>query len=440
MTSLQAQPGVGETVGSLTVVTLPHPQGCRGYILVDQVSKQAMAIDIHLDLVDAARSQVEQNGWTLPYVIDTHTHADHPSGSADLATALGSTRIAHEKAQHAGVTRHPADGDTLHLGDIPVTVLHAPGHTPDHIVMRTDAAVFAGDTLLIEGVARTDFLGGDAGQLFDSVHRVFDELPDATVVYPGHDYQGRMRTTLGDERRNNAWLQMSDRDAFVAALIANKPPRPANMDDLLRLNKDGVDIPAAISAGEAAQLVADGAAGSVIDVRTGIEFDGEQIEGSRLIPLDQLQNRADEVRATPAPRLILCRTGQRAEMARQALERLHIKGLSVIGGGIEAYRKAGGATKQGAAVMSLERQVRVAAGSMVLLGVILGTLVHPGFIGLSAFVGAGLIFAGITDWCGMGLLLAKAPWNKSQATSCSPAAACAAAPPPSCSASAPSSE
>lgn len=437
MTSLQDPTRVGEAIGSLTVVTLPHPQGCRGYLLIDPTSKQAMAIDVHLDLVDEAQTLVAKNGWTLPYVVDTHTHADHPSGSTDLAARLSSTRIAHKLAQHAGVNRHPDDGDVLHLGDTAVTVLHAPGHTPDHMVLRTDAAVFAGDTLLIGGVARTDFLGGDAGELFDSLHRVFDELPDETVVFPGHDYQGRMRTTLGDERRTNAWLQMAEREQFITQLTANKPPRPANMDDLLRLNRDGVNIPAEISAGEAAKLIADGAAGSVIDVRTGIEFDGEQIVGSRLIPLDQLESRADEVRATPAPRLLLCRMGQRAEMARQTLDRLHIKGLRVIQGGIEGYRQAGGATKQGAAVMSLERQVRVAAGSLVLLGVALGTWVHPGFLGLAAFVGAGLVFAGLSDWCGMGLLLAKAPWNRSQSSSGAPAAACAAAPPPSCSASAP---
>src|SRR5690606_19277181 len=129
-----------------------------------------------------------------------------------------------------------------------VTVMHAPGHTPDHIVLRTDAAVFAGDTLLIGAVARTDFIGGDAGQLFDSLRRVFDGLPDETIVFPGHDYAGRSTTTIGVERSTNPWLQMKDRADFVAQLTANKPPRPANMDGLLRLNREGVAIPASVSA------------------------------------------------------------------------------------------------------------------------------------------------------------------------------------------------
>lgn len=444
MTTLDTQtdtPDSADVIGNLQILTLLHPQGCRTYLLADPASGQAMAIDVHLDFIDEVAARVRGAGWTLPYVIDTHTHADHPSGSAGLAKKLSSTRIAHQKSQHAGVSRHPSDGDTLHLGDVAVTVRHAPGHTPDHIVLLTEGAVFGGDTLLIGGVARTDFIGGDAGELFDSLHRVYDGLPDDTVIYPGHDYAGRRRTTLGAERQNNSWFTMQDRDEFVRLLSANPPPRPANMDDLLRLNREGKAIPVAMSAAEAVRLIEAGGASSVIDVRTGVEFDGEHIAGSRLLPLDQVVQRADEVRATPAPRLLLCRTDSRAIMAREALERLHIGGLTVITGGIEAYRDAGGVTEKGKGGMSLERQVRIAAGSMVLLGVLLGTFVHGAFFGLSAFVGGGLMFAGITDWCGMGLLLAKAPWNRGKGSGAAdaPVSACAAAAPPSCAAQAPAS-
>ena len=86
--------------------------------------------------------------------------------------------------------------------------------------------VFCGDTLLIGGVARTDFLGGDAGQLFDSIHGVLDQLPDETVVFPGHDYQGRMRTTLGDERRDN---------------VVARNPRPRARDVLTRSRNRAFD-------------------------------------------------------------------------------------------------------------------------------------------------------------------------------------------------------
>ncbi len=441
MTTLEHDFAPAESIGALQILVLPHPQGCRTYVLVDPVSEQAMAVDVHLDFVEAVAARVRDAGWSLRYVIDTHTHADHPSGAGALAAATSTTRVAHELARHAGVDRHPEDGEALHLGDVAVTVRHAPGHTPDHIVLVAAGVVLSGDTLFIGGVARTDFLGGDAGELFDSLHRVFDPLPDETVVFPGHDYEGRQRTTLGEERRSNAWFRMTDRAAFASALAEAPPPRPANMDDLLRLNREGVDIPGTIDAGDCARLVEDGGSSSVIDVRTGGEFAAEHIAGSRLIPLDQLGSRVDEVRATPAPRLLMCRSGQRAQMAQRLLAEQQVGGLRVVVGGIEAYRAVGGETIAGRGVISLERQVRIGAGVLVLLGVILGTWLHPAFYGLAAFVGAGLTFAGITDWCGMGLLLAKAPWNRGEAQGPPRVAgvpsACAASAPAGCAASAP---
>jgi glyoxylase-like metal-dependent hydrolase (beta-lactamase superfamily II) len=437
MTQTQNLPAAAR-VGALLVVPFAHPQGCRTYLLADPRSRQALVLDVHLDLVDAVATRVREERWTLPYVVDSHTHADHPSGAGALAERFKSTRIAHARAQHAGVARHPDDGDSLHLGDRVVRVRHAPGHTPDHIVLVTDGALFAGDTLLIGGVARTDFLGGDAGQLFDSVHRLLEDLADDTVLYPGHDYAGRIQSTIGEQRRSNPWLQITDRAEFVRQLTANPPPRPANMDDLLRLNREGVDIPATMSASEAVRRVAAGGATSVIDVRTGAEYEAEHVKGSRWVPLDEIGARADEVRAAPAPRLLLCRSGTRAGMARKTLAGLHVGGLIVVEGGIEAFRTAGGATEKGRVTISLERQVRIAAGSLAGIGVLLGAFVHPAFLALAGFVAAGLVFAGITDQCGMGMLLARMPWNRRTPAAASGGGACAANAPSACAASAPS--
>lgn len=422
---------VAETVGDLVVIPLAHPQGCRSYLVADPSSGQALALDPHLDLVEEITTRVRAEMWTLPYVVDSHTHADHPSGAGRLAEAFSSTRIAHPSAGHAGVTRHPADGEVLHLGDVAVTVRHAPGHTPDHVVLIADGALFSGDTLLIGGVARTDFLGGDAGQLFDSLQAVLEGLPDETVLYPGHDYAGRTSSTLGRERQGNPWLSLRDRDDFVRRLTANPPPRPANMEDLLRLNREGVEIPATLSAADAVALVGAGGAGSVVDVRTAMEVDAESVPGARHVPVDEIVARADEIRATPAPRLLLCRTGARARAAREALVRQGLGGLAVVEGGLEAYRQAGGETRRGRARVSLERQVRIAAGLLVLVGTGLGVVAHPAFLALAAFAGAGLVFAGLTDRCGMALLLARMPWNRVEPTPPPAAAAggCSAAPP-----------
>ena len=132
-------------IGNMQVEVFTHPQGCRGYLLADPASKEALALDVHLDLVHAMAERVKAEGWEVLYVVDTHTHADYPSGAGAFAARFNAVRIAHEKAHHAGVTVHPKDGEKLRLGKLEVTVRHAPGHTPDHMVLTADGAFFSGD-------------------------------------------------------------------------------------------------------------------------------------------------------------------------------------------------------------------------------------------------------------------------------------------------------
>ncbi|MDA1194277.1 MAG: MBL fold metallo-hydrolase, partial [Planctomycetota bacterium] len=331
--------------GTLEVTTLMHPQGCRAYVIQDPVSREALALDVHLDQAHQVATLLEGGGYRLRWMVDSHTHADHPSASAVLAAHLGATRVAHARGRHAGVTHRPDDQEPLALGDAAVVVRHAPGHTPDHMVLVANGALFSGDSLFIGGVARADFLGGDPGALYDSIHDVMLALPEATVLYPGHDYAGRVRSTLRDERASNPWLKLADRDRFVSALSANPPPEPANMAALLRFNLEGQAFPVFVSAAEAIDVVGQGGAGTIIDVRTSEELQQAHIPGARHIVLDELLERADEVRKTPAPRLILCRLGQRAAMAQAGLAQLGIGGLAVIEGGIVAYAQAGGAVE-----------------------------------------------------------------------------------------------
>lgn len=154
---------------------------------------------------------------------------------------------------------------------------------------------------------------------------------------------------------------------------------------------------------------------TVLDVRTPVEFAEIHVPQARNEPLDQLNPQAlIDAGQLPKDQLVylLCRSGGRAS---KAAEKFHSAGLDnavVVEGGTLAWIDAGLPVNRGATkVISLERQVRIAAGSLVLTGILLAWLVHPYFIALPAFVGAGLVFAGITDWCGMGLLLARLPWN-----------------------------
>lgn len=155
---------------------------------------------------------------------------------------------------------------------------------------------------------------------------------------------------------------------------------------------------------------------SIIDVRTPIEYSEVHVAPARLYPLDSLSPQSlIESGQLPnnKPIYILCRSGQRATKASEQFLKEGFSNTIVVEGGTLAWIEAGLPVERGqVSVISLERQVRIAAGSLVLSGVLLGWFVNPVFFGLSAFVGAGLIFAGITDWCGMGLLLARAPWNQ----------------------------
>lgn len=158
-----------------------------------------------------------------------------------------------------------------------------------------------------------------------------------------------------------------------------------------------------------------GAAVRLIDVRTPAEFREVHVATAENVPLDRLDPVAlarERSVAAGAPVYIICRSGNRGRQACERFEQANVPNVFNVEGGTQACIEAGLPVVRGKATMSLERQVRIAAGSLVLLGAVLGWLVHPAFMGLSAFVGAGLVFAGITDTCGMGLLLARMPWNQ----------------------------
>ena len=152
---------------------------------------------------------------------------------------------------------------------------------------------------------------------------------------------------------------------------------------------------------------------SVLDVRTPSEYAQVHVPQARNEPLTELNPKAlYESGALKKPFYILCQTGGRAVKALEKLERAGYHGGVVVEGGTQAWIDAGlPVIRTESKIISLERQIRIAAGSLVLTGVLLSIIIKTAFIALSGFVGAGLIFAGITDWCGLGLLLAKAPWN-----------------------------
>lgn len=158
---------------------------------------------------------------------------------------------------------------------------------------------------------------------------------------------------------------------------------------------------------------------ALIDVRTPAEFGEVHVEFAQNMPLDRLdagQLKANRNGHAGEPLYVVCRSGGRSKMACEKLVAAGFDNIVDVAGGTQACEAAGLPVVRGAKVMSLERQVRIAAGALVLIGAALGFGVHPGFYGLSALVGAGLVFAGITDTCAMGMLIAKMPWNQRSST------------------------
>ena len=154
---------------------------------------------------------------------------------------------------------------------------------------------------------------------------------------------------------------------------------------------------------------------AIIDVRSPAEYQAVHAEGARLAPLDKLDPElvCSGSVGDAGNIYLICASGSRAAKAWEKFRAAGISNVANIAGGTAAWERAGLPVVRGeTSRISLERQVRIGAGLLVLLGVILGWIIHPALSGISAFIGAGLVLAGITDWCGMAMLLAKMPWNR----------------------------
>jgi len=176
-----------------------------------------------------------------------------------------------------------------------------------------------------------------------------------------------------------------------------------------------------ISVQELAQQAAQGNV-DLIDVRTPMEFQEVRAVAARNIPMDKLDpHSVIKIRdvAAERPVYVICKGGTRGGKAQQKFVNAGFTNVVNVEGGTDSWVAAGLPVVRGKTVMSLERQVRIAAGFIVLVGALLGILVHSYFAGISAFVGAGLMFSGITDSCAMGMLIAQMPWNQSEDRSCS---------------------
>ncbi|MBL4712727.1 MAG: MBL fold metallo-hydrolase [Gammaproteobacteria bacterium] len=206
-----------------------HTTSTYSYLLWDEKTRQAALIDSVKEQVARDTNLIEQLGLTLKYTMETHIHADHVTGSGLLRDKLTSQAAVHKNSNSDCADILLSGGDTLTLGDEKISVIHTPGHTDTDISFLINGAVFTGDALLINGCGRTDFQSGDSKTLYHSIIQKLFTLDDATVVYPGHDYNGFTASTIGHEKNFNHRLGNNKSEAaFVAlmdALILDPPAR-----------------------------------------------------------------------------------------------------------------------------------------------------------------------------------------------------------------------
>lgn len=208
----------------------------RAYLFADPVTRKAALVDPLRERVEEYLSYLNAHGLELAYTIESHTHADHISGSPRLKDITGAQMLMHASATPVCVDRGLRDGETVTLGEFEFEVWEAPGHANDHVVLLLPGRVLTGDTLLIGGCGRTDLPTSAAKQMYETLQRII-ALPPDTIVYPGHDYQGRRASTIGQEIANNPRLAFDSADAFIEFMNARRTPFPRDMSSSIAGNQ-----------------------------------------------------------------------------------------------------------------------------------------------------------------------------------------------------------
>ena len=206
------------------------------YLLIDPATRSALIIDPVDQQLERDLAELQKHGVSLAWTVETHAHADHITSAGLLAEHAGARTAAPSGCGISTAATQLVDGDTLQFGGETLRVLHTPGHTAGSMSYLWRGNVFTGDALLINGCGRTDFQSGSAHALYRSLTQVLFQLPDETVVWPAHDYNGRHSSTIGAEKKSNARVAGKTEAEFVAIMHGLNLPRPARIDEAVPAN------------------------------------------------------------------------------------------------------------------------------------------------------------------------------------------------------------
>ena len=207
------------------------------YFIVDDESQEALLIDPVASQINIYMELLASNNAQLKYAIETHVHADHITASGQLREKLAVQTGVSALCGAESADMQLKHNDILMLGTQQIKVIATPGHTAGSVSYIWNDRIFTGDALLINGCGRTDFQGGDAGVLYDSITQKILSMPDETLVYPAHDYHGKRVSCVGQEKSINARLANQTRAQFIAMMNALDLPKPKMIDIAVPLNR-----------------------------------------------------------------------------------------------------------------------------------------------------------------------------------------------------------
>ena len=185
------------------------------YIIASAKGREAVIIDPVLENVEDYINALKELDLKLVKVIDTHIHADHITGASKLKQATNCITIMGEHTPADTVEIKVKDDEIINIDNLKIKSMYTPGHTSDSYSFLLDNYLFTGDTLLINGTGRTDFQNGSSKDAYNSLFNNLLKLPEETLVYPGHDYNGKFSSTIGNEKKFNPRLQVKSVDEYV---------------------------------------------------------------------------------------------------------------------------------------------------------------------------------------------------------------------------------
>ena len=326
------------------------------YLLASRTGGEALIIDPVLERVDRYLQLIRELDLKLVKAVDTHLHADHITGLGALRDHTHCITVMGEQTKADVVSMRLADGEKLTIEGLALDAIYTPGHTDDSYSFVMPDRVFTGDTLLIRGTGRTDFQNGNARQQYESIFNRLLKLPDATLVFPAHDYKGDTVSTIGEEKTYNPRLQVKSPQEYVELMNGLKLSNPKMMD---------VAVPANMKVGLAQEkialrgwsLTAPAALAllgkpnvALIDLRERSERERHGIiPGSLHVPYPALQENIgpggmlNELAKSTGKRLVFyCAFGERSAMAVQAAQDVGLTSACHLQGGIDAWKKTAG--------------------------------------------------------------------------------------------------